>query len=145
MLKCKQKKLNKCKKPKHLHTQNMNMNMSISMGTSAWYANQNVNEDSKTELQAENYRLIMGSIWDFQHLYRYHIHTCIQTNSQCLQMLTVVVGIVQFYSRTQRAFAKITIIAQMHICTAKQTYEYSALIRGKEEKGTRVNILFLYL
>lgn len=100
-----------------------------------------MNEDSKTELQTENYKLIMGSIWDFQHLYRYHI----QTNIQCLQMLTVVVGIVQFYSRTQRAFAKITIIAQMHICTAKQTYEYSALIRGKEEKGTRVNILFLYL
>lgn len=31
-------------------------------------------QNGKIELQAANYRVIMGSVWDFQHLYRYHMH-----------------------------------------------------------------------
>lgn len=54
---------NRCKK-KHPNTNSHTKHEQMS--TCTWYVN------SKTELEAENYRL---TVWDFQHLYRYQTYT----------------------------------------------------------------------
>lgn len=117
------------------HTQCMGLEYDVrGMRIELWTQN------GKIELQAANYRVIMGSVWDFQHLYRYHMHKHKQTHtclySTCLQMLTVVVEIVQFASE-HKSHWLITINARMHILCS-----WTDTPRRKRELAS---ILFLYV